>query len=260
MTDRTFRVALLLLLVLPGVAVAQDGDLPSAEQYRIRVEYREYRPSLTGMFQLGNGVTAGSEVDLEDDLGITDQRSWEIHGAIQFRPGHKIRFSYTHVDYDANVPELDQALTIGDTRFARFSSLTSSAKGAFYTAEYEWDFVKGSRGYLGALLGAKALDVDWLILSPPSQREADTLRSIVPSIGAAGRVYAGRLSLDGEISGLTIGSLGSTFEAQASARVNISDRLALQGGYRLIKQNGEKDLDSGNMRMSGFTFGVELSL
>jgi hypothetical protein len=259
MTDRSCRFATLLLLALPVAAGAQEA-LPNPEQYRIRVEYREYRPSLTGTFQLGNGETAGTEVDLEDDLGITDQRSYEIHGAIQFRPGHKLRVSYTSVDYDADMPEIPRSITVGDTRFERFSNVVSSAKGAFYTAEYEWDVVKGPRGYLGALLGAKALDMDWLMLSPPSQRETDTLRSIVPIIGAAGRIYAGRVSLDGEISGMSAGSLGSTFEAQTSARVNLSDRLAIQGGYRLIKFKGEQGLDSGNMRMSGFNFGVELSL
>jgi hypothetical protein len=86
------------------------------------------------------------------------------------------------------------------------------------------------------------------------------LRSPVPSLGAAARVYAGRLSLDGELSGLSIGSRGTVVEAQASARVHISDRLAVQGGYRMIKMKAEDGLDLGDVRLSGFTFGVELSL
>jgi hypothetical protein len=248
-----------LLLVLPGAAGAQESLLPSAEQYRLRVEYREYRPSLTGIVQKGNGETPGTELDVMDDLGFVDERSYEIHGAIQFKLGHKLRVSYTRIDYDANVPEAPRTFIFGNTRFERFSNVISSASGALYTAEYEWDFVKGPRGYFGVLVGAKALDMDYAIVSGPD-REASTLRAPVPAIGAAGRFYAGRLSLDGEMSGLSIGSLGSTFEAQTSARVQISDRLAVQGGYRLVKLKGEKDLDMGDMRLSGFTFGLELSL
>jgi hypothetical protein len=254
-------LAALLAVSLPAAARAQDSPLPSAEHYRLRVEYREYRPSLTGVVQKGNGETAGSEVDLEDDLGFTDQRSFEVHGAIQFRPGHKLRLSYTMLDYDANVPEAIRSFTFGDTRFERLSNVLTSAKGALYTAEYEWDFFKGSRGYLGVLLGAKAIDMDWVMVSPPSEREADTLRGVVPSIGAAGRVYAGRFSLDGEMSsGLGIATSGSAFEAQTSIRLNLSDRFAVQGGYRLVKMKGEQGLDMGDMRLGGFTFGAELSL
>jgi hypothetical protein len=253
------RAAALLVLALPAAALAQE-DMPPAEQYRLRVEYREYRPSLTGTVQKGDGDIAGTLLDLDDDLGIVDERSFEVHGAIQFRPGHKLRLSYTRLDYDAEVPEARRTFTFGATRFERFSRVLTNMQGAFYAAEYEWDFVRGEHGFLGVLLGAKAVDVDWLIVSPPSQRETDTLRSPVPSLGAAGRVYAGRLSLDGELSGLSIGSRGTVVEAQTSVRLHVSDRLAVQGGYRLIKLKGEDGLDLGDVRLSGFTFGVELSL
>jgi hypothetical protein len=253
------RAAAFLVLALPAAAWAQE-ELPAAEQYRLRVEYREYRPALTGTVQKGDGDTAGTLVDLDDDLGILDERAFEVHGAIQFRPGHKLRLSFTRLDYDAEVAEARRAFTFGSTRFDRFSNVITNMKGAFYAAEYEWDFVKGPRGFLGVLLGAKAVDVDWLIVSPPAQREADTLRAPVPSLGAAARVYAGRLSLDGELSGLSIGSRGTVVEAQTSIRLHVSDRLAVQGGYRLIKLKAEDALDLGDVRLSGFTFGLELSL
>jgi hypothetical protein len=252
-------LAALLAVALPASGQTQEG-LPGSEYYRLRVEYREFRPGLTGTVQKGDGATAGTLVDLSDDLGIADKRTFEVHGAIQFALGHKLRLSYTRIDYDANVPEARRNFTFGATRFERFSNVITNMKGAFYAAEYEWDFVKGQHGFLGVLLGAKVVDVDWIIVSPPSQRETDTLRSPVPSLGAAARVYAGRLSLDGELSGLSIGSRGTVVEAQASARVHISDRLAVQGGYRMIKMKAEDGLDLGDVRLSGFTFGVELSL
>jgi len=257
---RSAPAAVLLCLALPGVAAAQDDMLPRPEQYGIRVEGRFFQPSFTGTVQKGNGDSAGTVVDINDDLGIADERTFEVHGAIQFRPGHKIRVSFTQVDYDAEVAESRRAFTFAETRYDRFSRLVTSAKGAFYSAEYEWDFFKGPRGYLGVLAGAKLVDIDYVIASPPTQRETDTLRSPVPSLGAAARLYAGRLSLDGELSGLTLGSRGTVIEMQTSARVHLSDRLALQGGYRLIKMKAEETLDMGDVRLSGFTFGLELSL
>lgn len=254
------RAATLLLLAVPATAAAQDDLLPPAEQYGLRLEYREFRPALTGLIQKGSGGVAGTLIDLNDDLGITDRRTFEARGAIQIRPGHKLRVSYTRLDYDAEVLEARKTFTFDDTRFERFSRVLTTMKGAFYTAEYEWDFLKGPRGYLGVLLGAKAVDLDWVIVSPPALRETDTLRSPVPSLGAAARLYAGRLSIEGELSGLTIGERGTVVEAQTSARLHVSDRLAVEGGYRLLKLKAEEGLDLGDVRLGGFLFGVELSL
>jgi hypothetical protein len=256
------RAAAVLLLALTASAVeAADDELPAPEHYRLRLEYRDFHPGLTGEVQKGAGGEAGTLVDVNRDLGVTDRRTFEAHGAIQLKAGHKLRLSYTRLHYEDDVEEARRSFTFGDTRFERFSPLTTRLNGAFYTAEYEWDFLKGPRGFLGVLIGAKAVDVDWLILSSPDgKRETDTTRAPAPVIGAASRVYAGRLSLEGELSGLTIGDRGTVWEAQASVRLHVSDRLALQGGYRMLKMRAREDLDLGDLRLSGFQFGAELSL
>ena len=262
MNRRRYHPAAFLFLAVPATAVAQGTEtlVPGPEQYGVRVEYREFRPALTGLLQKGSGDIAGTLIDVNDDLGITDKRTFEVRGAIQFRRGHKLRLSYTRLDYQANVAEARKSFTFDDTRFERFSNVITNMKGAFYTAEYEWDFLKSPRGYVGVLLGAKAVDLDWVIVSPPSQRETDTLRAPVPTLGAAARLYAGRLSLEGELSGLTIGERGTVVEAQTAARLHISDRLAVQVGYRLLKLKAEDGLDMGDVRLAGFLFGLELSL
>jgi hypothetical protein len=110
-------------------------------------------------------------------------------------------------------------------------------------------------------VGAKVVDVDWVIVSSPdAKREADTTRAPAPVIGAASRVYAGRFSLEGELSGLTIGDRGTVYEGQVSVRVHVSDRVAVQGGYRKLKIKAKDGLDLGDLHLGGFQFGVELSL
>jgi hypothetical protein len=260
--NRCCRAAAVLLLAASASAVeAADNVLPPPEHYRLRVEYRDFHPELTGEVQKGANGEQGTLIDVKKDLGLTDRRTFEVRGAIQLKAGHKIRLSYTRLSYEDNVAEAHRSFTFDDTRFDRFSPLTTRLNGAFYTAEYEWDLVKGSRGFLGALIGAKVVDVDWLILSAPdAKRETDTTRALAPVIGAASRVYVGRVSLEGELSGLTIGDRGTVYEAQASARVHVSDRLAVQGGYRMLKIKAKDGLDLGDLRLGGFQFGVELSL
>lgn len=257
------RTVAVLYLALPAAAAAQVPDvsgLPPYERYALRVEYRDYRPKLTGEFQKGTAEQSGTLIDVLDDLGLEDERTFEVRGGLQVKPGHKIRGSYTRLRYDGDL-EARRNFTFDDTRYDRFARVRTTLRGAYYSAAYEWDLFKGRVGYLGLLLGAKAVDIDYVVVAPElDRRETDTLLTPFPSLGAAGRVYTGRLSLEGELSGFTLGKKGSLFEAETSIRVHLSDRLAVQGGYRRLSLRAEEGTDNANFRLGGFNFGLELSL
>jgi hypothetical protein len=253
--------ALPLALLGAGTARAQVEDYPPQEKYHLRVEYREYRPGLEALVVNGTVDKDGTELDLTDDLGVEDDRTFEIRGAIQIARGHKIRGSYTPLDYDGEVEEADQAFTYGNTDFQRFDRVVSSFKGGYYGASYEFDFVKGSRGYLGAVAGARMLDIDALVSAPDkSVREINQVRTFSPILGIASRMYAGRFSLETEFAGMSLGSRGSVWEFEIAGRAHISDRLALEGGYRSLKLKGEDGPDNGDIQLKGWNFGLELSL
>ena len=59
---------------------------------------------------------------------------------------------------------------------------------------------------------------------------------------------------------MSAGSLGSFYEFETSARVHLSDRLAVQGGYRVLSLDAKDDPDLVKIRMGGWQFGLELSL
>ena len=139
--------------------------------------------------------------------------------------------------------------------------VVSSFKGGYYGASYEWDFVRGSRGYLGALIGARMLDIDALVSAPDKGvREINQVRTFAPALGVATRLYAGRMSLESEFAGMSMGSRGSLWEFEISGRAHIPDRLAVEGGYRSIKLKGEDGPDNGDILLKGWNFGLELSL
>jgi hypothetical protein len=253
--------AALSLLLLGPAAYAQIEDYPSQERYVIRVEYREFRPGLDGEITHGSSTLEGTPVDLDRDLGVSDKRTFEVRGAIQIRRGHKIRGSYTPLDYSGEVAEARRDFNYGSTEYRRFDRVLSTFKGGYYGASYEWDFIRGSRGYLGAVAGARVLDIDAVVAAPErGLREVDTLRTPIPVLGGAARVYTGRVSLEGELVGFSLGNRGSVWEFETSARVHVSDRLAVQGGYRRISINGEDGADNGDIKVKGWQFGLELSL
>jgi hypothetical protein len=253
--------AALLALSLAGTAGAQDSsNLPSQERYGLRLQYQEFRPSLTGQTQKGSGSTAGSVVDVNADLGLADKRTFDVRGAVQFKKGWKLRGSYTPLHYDGDV-ESGRTFTYGDTRVVRFDRVRTSVKGGYYSGDLEYDFVKGPHGFLGAVVGAKLIDVDSALVDVSTNaREVDTLTSPIPVIGLTGRGYAGKLSFQGEISGLSAGSHGSALEAEGSVRLHISDHLAASGGYRYLSLDAKHNLDEVKVKLGGWVFGLELSL
>jgi hypothetical protein len=249
------------LLLIPVAATAQTPGTPPQESYGIRLEYREFRPTFTGEIQKGFGAEEGTLVDVVDDLGIEDERTWEGRITLQVKPGHKLRGSYTPLEYAGDVESAGRSFEYGQIDITRGEPVVTRIKGGYYAAAYEFDFVRGARGFLGATLGAKIIDLDTTMVAPSDdQREQDTLRSPVPSLGLVTRVYAGRLSLEGEISGFTLGDRGTLLEADGAARLHISDRLAASGGYRYLKIKASDDRDFGDIRLQGWHFGLEISL
>jgi hypothetical protein len=250
-----------LVLALPARAQLFAGDYPTAENYRLRLEYREYRPSLSGDVQKGFGDDEGTLVDVEDDLGFADDRTFEARATIQIARGHKLRASYTPLEYAGNVARARRTFTFGQTTYERFTQVVSTFKGGYYAGAYEWDFVKGSKGYLGAFAGGAFLDFDaTLVAVEANAREQEEIRSPVPLVGATARVYSGRLSLQAELSGISAGSRGKIIEVEASARLHLSDRLAAMGGYRSLAVDGRDGRDRADLRLKGWQFGIEIGL
>jgi opacity protein-like surface antigen len=256
MRRRSFWCAVALASLAAPLAAQQ---LPPAESYHVRVEYYQWHPTLTSQIQEGAAGQPGTLLDLKGDLGIADAHTFEIVATFQFTPGQKLRGSYTRLDYAGDTLASRTFQFNGDTYDVN-AHVISSLKGAYYSADYEWDFVKNSGGYLGLMLGGKLISVDTTVSAPDrGVSTATTAKIPVPILGLAGRVYAGRFSLGGDASGLTIGKRGNLYELNGGVQFHISDRLAVEGGYRLLHIKGEKDLEFLSFQQSGWHVGGELS-
>jgi hypothetical protein len=262
MTSRFQACAAAFVLALPAGALGQSSreGLPSQEHYSIRGEYLFFKPDLSGTMQKGTSAAEGSLVDFNDTLGLEKDDTFEIRGAIQFKPGVKLRGSYTKLDYHGE-STLAESINYGGIRFFRDTDMVTTMKGAYYSGDLEWDFVKGPGGFFGALVGLRMLDLDRVLVSPADgQRVADTWRQPQPVIGVIGRAYAKRLSFEGSFAGLTLGSRGSLYEFDGGGRFHLSDRLAVEAGYRAISAKPQDGLDTVDFHLSGWHFGIELSL
>jgi len=260
---RTFA-AFAFLSLLPELAHAQYASRQNnSEAYRLRIEYRFFESNIEGNAAKGFAGVPGTEFDVVQDLAFVDKRTWELHGAIRIGAKWKLRGGYTTVEANGQT-ELARRIRFDDSVFNTGETVASSLKGAYYGGDLEFDFVSRPEGYFGVTAGARAPDVDFVIAGPNSgKREQGTYRPITPILGIIGRFYAGRVSFEGsggsfaEISGRRV------TEFEGSARIHISDRFALSGGYRYIAfkaSSGGELGDLADFTDSGWTYGIELGL
>jgi hypothetical protein len=249
-------VAASLLLAVPRVGGAQE--LAPPEHYVLRVEYVRWLPSVSGEVQ--KSEFEENRVDIAEDLGVEQKDVNEFKAALRLGGRHKLRGAYSRLDLDGDVV-LSRAFVFDGTFYRVDERTLTGLKGTLWSGDYQLDVVRGSWGFLGLLIGARFLDVDAVIVQPESgRRETGTLRAPVPVLGASGRLYAGRLSLSAEISGLTIGSRGTLYDAEGYARYHVTEKLAVGGGYRLLSVRGEDDAEFIHIRQHGARLSVELSL
>lgn len=249
---------LLLSIALPLAASAQE--LPPAERYHLRVEWRWWQPTLNGDVQKGFGSAKGTLLSLTDDLGVQDDNTWNVSGAIKFTKSIKFVGSFIPIHYTGR-QAANTNISYGEQLFFRGEQLLTDLKGELYSGAIEWDFVRNKNGYVGGLLGAKALLFDSVVLAPDSaKRVVDTETLPVPIVGLTARAYgAKRFSVSATIAGFTIGERGKFWEVDLSGRVHFSDRLAGQVGYYRFSLEGKDARDFAKMSLGGLTFGGEVS-
>jgi hypothetical protein len=254
------RVAVLAFGLIGLGSAAPAQELPAIERYALRAEWRWWRPTLDSEFSKGFGDRPGTLIDAKEVLGIPDRSTQQVKGTLRFGRTVKLRGSWTSLDYRGDQP-VTRSFDFGDQTYAYNSRVVSTLKGAYYTGDVEIDFIKGPTGFVGVLIGAKLFDVDSLLVEPETNRRVvQSGRIPVPVLGLVGRTYYGRFSLEGELSGMTIGERGSCWELEVVGRVHVSDRLAGTAGYRRLRLRGQDERDFVRFEQSGLLFGVELSL
>lgn len=259
MATRTSLLACALLaLTLPAAAQEQ---LPPAERYHLRLEYLWWSPQPAGLLQKGFSDREGTLVDVETDLGLQQSSANTLRGALRLGTSWKLRGSWAPIDFrgDQAAP---RGFDYGTAVVQPGNEVRTSVKGNYGTAELEWDFLKRPEGFAGLLFGARLFDIDTLLLNVDTEdRVAETRRLPIPTVGLAGRMYVGRhFSVEGELSGLTLGDRGHVWEWMVAARVHLTERLAGTGGYHRLALEGRNDRDYLKFDLGQWTYGVEISL
>ena len=145
--------ALLLATFAPGHAHA-SGDERFSASLGIFITDRNSDTKIDG--SAGN---EGTDVDLEDDLGLDPSNTvFRLDAYFNFNERHRIDFSWFDLSREAD-KQIQSDIAWPATLFPIDTVLTSDFDLSIYKASYTWSFLRRDRGFLGATAGLYVMDV-----------------------------------------------------------------------------------------------------
>jgi hypothetical protein len=204
-----------------------------------------------------------TSLDLARDLGA-NQNVYTFFGKLAFKPTYhqRILVEGTPLGLQGSHNAVE-SFVYGGTRFTLNEPLATSASLSYVFAGYEYDFLCGRRGHLGASLGAAYMNASGTVTAAAAGISGTRSQRVgLPLAGIEFRIFPIRdhywFAIDGRMKGMDFGSYGHYVDANLNIGVWMK-HLGLQAGYRgittLLEENGR--LNAGfQLRLTGPIFSV----
>jgi hypothetical protein len=241
---------------LPQSSSGLGGGDVKGEKYHIELSGNLWNPVPDFMFSSEGLGIAGSQIDLDADLGIKQKQLYEARLVLRPAKKHKLRVHYVPMSYTGDTT-LTKDIVFNGILYPVTVQVKTDFTWTAYRFTYEYDVIYRERGYLGILLESKYADTN-LTLESPISTEYVRARAPIPAAGLVGRVYPlSFVSLTGEF---TYFKLPDSVDESASfssvdfdvyGTVNIGHNIGIQAGYRSIDMAFGIDMDSGSIKLQG---------
>ncbi len=244
---RYIMMGILFVSLFPVSSWAQVG-----ENYFIELEGRYWRPKLDSTVKVeDNGI--GTEIKLVDDLGMESRKDfYEGRAQIKFAKKHKFNLSYIPIRWEA-AKNITKTIQFAGKTYSAGTRVQSKLDLQLVKGGYEYDFLAGKYGFLGASFDVMAANADVELKAPAillDQEEEQLLP--IPMIGLKGRIYPVKwVNVTGSVAGLPLGSYGYILDAEASVTINPVNYVGISGGYRYLRAKAEYQNDLFNFTLDG---------
>jgi hypothetical protein len=234
-----------------------------AEQFHIEVSAALWKPSADVLVSSEAFGIRGTAIDFKRDLGLTDQTLPEFKITLRPAGHHKLRMDVVPMSYTSSTT-LTRDVVFNGQRYSLNLPITSTFDWTAWRFNYEFDFLAGSRYFVGVVIEAKYNDIRArLATSSPKIDEFTEARFPLPSLGGIARVYVvPSVSITGEVNGLKIPDSASSryhghwTDVDIYGTANFSRYIGAQLGFRSIDLGYTIDADSGSLTMKGIYFGI----
>jgi hypothetical protein len=258
----TCAFALALAAATPAAAQFQVKK-PAApgDDYHVELGMTFWTPDPDVVIRFDGPAGIGSDVDFVQEFGIGSKRFREFRATVKPGRKHKIRVDHVPFKYDAEAT-IQRTFTFGGRTYTVGAPASTDLKWDLWKFGYEWDFVSGPAGFVGAVVDVKYSKVSAEISAAGLGVEAAEADAPVPGLGAIGRGNLGKyFSVTGEFTAFKMPDSfseeidGKFFDFDLYGTVNLGRNVGAQIGYRSITVDYTFDEDAGDLKMKGPYFG-----
>jgi hypothetical protein len=243
-------------LLIPLLAFAATATAQDAGNFRVELTLSGWFASLRGDLQAG-----GLPVDLDSDLALEDR--WTFFGRLVLKPARKHRILMEGAPYRFEGRNtLQRTIVYAGRTYTISEDVASTAELTYVFGGYQYDFLSGPAGHLGIQGGVAYVDAAGEIRSVTRDiagRHEE--RFPIPLAGVEGRVFVvpGRVSISGELKGMTLGPYGRFIQGSVDAGVTLGP-VTFLAGYKILDSDvHEEEGGSGvRPRISGPIFSIQL--
>jgi hypothetical protein len=231
----------LMFMAMPSAAV----------ELGVRAYY--WLPDLSGDVSYDSGSDSGSELDLEDDIGL-ERESYPMIEIFAGFGDHHLSFTYYKADYSGS-ETLDEDIVFGDTSYLSGTDVDSKLEYTVMDFVYQWDIIDLENLLAGGSLGlvgkVKYFDVTASLEGNGDSGEAE-IGVPIPMVGA--NLHVGILAdmLEARLQVTGIGYSGnSVVEFLGDVSYTPFPFMDIHAGYRSFSINVDVDDVEANLLTAG---------
>lgn len=218
----------------------------------VNVEGRYWFSNFDDKVKISKGSVIGTDINLVDDLGVDDSRNfWE--GRITLELGsHKLRYGFMPLEWKGS-KSLNRSITFNGQTYSASTNVNTELKADYHRLGYEYDIIDSLNNKLGVIFEVKYFDAKASLDAPSAGiHESADGKAPIPTIGVAAQVGLPFLfSVGGEVTGITVGSKGYMYDAEAAVNFKPAPFVIVSGGYRILKLHAENSDDLADLEVKG---------
>ncbi len=258
---KKFLWILVIIVFTPCFAFAQkDVKKDVKKEVTLEFEGRFWMPDLKGRVKVTDN-DIGTTIDVKKDLDIKDENYWEARITWYTGPNSRIRIAYTQANYKGD-ERLQRTIEFGKETYTVGMRVVTDFDLRYIRLGWTWQFFNIGNGLvkLGTLLEGKGFWGKAAIEAPdltPPIKESERFIFGLPTLGIALDIRPHKmLNIFVEGSGMTAGSYGYMYDAEAGIKLIPIKILSIMGGYRIMEFKGESGNDYAKARVHGPFAGV----
>jgi hypothetical protein len=221
---------------------------------KVEIEGRYWITDLESDIKTTINEIVGTDIDLKEDLGISDEDIPEARITLKITKNNKLRAAYTQIQYSGD-KNIERTITFDGNSYTVGTPVESNLDVKYLRLGWLWQFINiaDETIKLGPMFEIKGLSADAALNAPQLGLSAsETFTGAFPTFGGGLDINPHKkINIFAEISGISLGNYGHFFDAEAGIKLIPIKNFTIAAGYRLFDLKIEDDPDYAKIKIKG---------